>query len=729
MMLALALVAAVNPITVTSRGEVSAVVRPHGTTAAVLTLVFTPVSADRYLAVATAVRTETKADVPVSVELPEGNWTVDVESPVTWHARQYVFVTAGTTTSVVADVWPGSTVTGTIANGTKLPPTLSVRFESVPSPQKTSMSGEIRCPITDGVFKYALPAGSFNLRLRPPGFIAQYRPNLGLLPGEALSLGAFEFREGQSVTGRIEMPANFKGDLREVTVTATPAGADAAGVVERSRMLVSAGTVERNGFFHIDGVAPGQFVVNARYRRSLYSERVPVEVRPTREAELIQPLRLHRPYTIAVSISPPVASDSKPWHVRLSKQVTSSHTEAVSESNASMLGAWQSPPLQPGHYVFTVGDEHNLFHTEEVEIDARDEVIGVSIETADVEGTVRIGDDPLEAALTFMSSGATIHTKSDASGKFAVAIPTSRDTSLDVRIEAEMPRVHRTLKVAMPHGANMTIALPRSVVTGSVVDVTGAAVGDATIVITKGDATEPFIQTDTEADGTFATYALPDGTYSVIASAYMRESAPVALEVRDGETPQPLRLVVHEMTKVRGRVLSPYGSVAGATVQADAVDVEQLMLIRLPTDANGEFMMPAPAGTHAVDLLIAPAGFSYVLMGARVTPRPIIVNVDQRGGTLTVRAQRDAIPHIVHGGGTAPVTMIGFTWPMRIDERPGDAGRDFILPMMEPGAYAACLVEPTNELAFRRSGGQTGGHCVSGTLAPFSTLTLDLRER
>jgi hypothetical protein len=276
---------------------------------------------------------------------------------------------------------------------------------------------------------------------------------------------------------------------------------------------------------------------------------------------------------------------------------------------------------------------------------------------------------------------------------------------------------------------SLAIELPRSVLVGLVVDATGAPVSDATIFITKGDAAEPAIQADADFDGTFAAYALPDGSYSVMASAFMRESAPMAVDIHDGRTPQPVRLVLREMAKVRGRVVSPYGPVAGAIVQARAVDVEQLMLIRLPTDTNGEFTTPAPAGTHAVDLLVSPPGFSYVLMGASITGHPIVVNVDQQGGTLTVRAAHEAIPYLVHNGGTAPATMVGFTWPIRLEPRPDDAAVDFILPMMEPGVYGACLVDAENDVAFRRSGGQAGGRCVSGVLAPFGTLTLDLHER
>jgi len=57
-------------------------------------------------------------------------------------------------------------------------------------------------------------------------------------------------------------------------------------------------------------------------------------------------------------------------------------------------------------------------------------------------------------------------------------------------------------------------------------------------------------------------------------------------------------------------------------------------------------------------------------------------------------------------------------------ETGADGTRDLVIPMMEPGAYSACLVASLSE--FRKSGGSTGGRCVGGFLAPLGSLRLDL---
>jgi hypothetical protein len=210
-----------------------------------------------------------------------------------------------------------------------------------------------------------------------------------------------------------------------------------------------------------------------------------------------------------------------------------------------------------------------------------------------------------------------------------------------------------------------------------------------------------------------------------MASAFLRESAPQTVAIGDGHTPDAVKLVIRPMSAVRGRVLSPYGPVPGATVQARANDVDQQIVIRRQTDVNGEFTVPAAPGSRTVDVSVSAPGFSYVVMGAALTGRPLNVTVDQRGGTLTVRAKNSEIPYLVHNGGTVPVTAVAFTWPVASQDGP-DGTRDFVLPMMEPGIYSACLTDPAAADLFRRSGGQNGGRCVSGALAPFSTLVLDL---
>ena len=117
------------------------------------------------------------------------------------------------------------------------------------------------------------------------------------------------------------------------------------------KLLVLTAKPDKTGFFHIDGVAPGAYAVRAQYGRVLYSPEIEVEVRPGREAELIDPVVLDYPRQVRVTITPASTPANKPWHVRLAKLIGEQHLDAVTESNATTDGAWQSPrvpaPLSP----------------------------------------------------------------------------------------------------------------------------------------------------------------------------------------------------------------------------------------------------------------------------------------------------------------------------------------------------------------------------------------------
>src|SRR5215213_6706821 len=323
--LAFSLSGSADPAEVPSRqGTVSVAVKLHGSFATTaprsLTLVFTRVSSTidaAALRADVAIREGGVEEKAVDVVLPQGHWTLDVESPVLWHATQSVAVTPGTTAQIVVDVWPKATIAGRVdARGaTATPDELRIRFESVESPNPPSFAGEVPCRIVDAAFQCSFPTGTFHLRIRPRGFIAQYRQNLQLAVNSVVDLGTLQFREGQSITGR---------------------------------------------------------------------------------------LRLDSPRTITVAVTPAKTPAGERWHVRLSEEVAERVLDPRTESNATADGRWASPPLQPGRYWLTVGTmEGDVWHAEEIRLDQTDRDIPVAIVARSLHGTVKFGEEPLQASLTF----------------------------------------------------------------------------------------------------------------------------------------------------------------------------------------------------------------------------------------------------------------------------------------------------------------------------------------
>jgi hypothetical protein len=712
-------------------GRVTLTINAHGAGAAAAAVVLSRIGT----ADGQAVHVIVPGEAEKLVELPAGSWALDVENPSLWHVRQHLYVPPAGKVEMTIDVWPRSELAGTVVPTAKgMPQAVIVRFESASPRQPPVLSdapfaGELRCPIAENAFRCAIPTGTFNLRLRPKGFIAQYRTQVAFVAGQTQNLGAFAFREGQSITGGLELPAKFDADVRDVIVTAAPAVAAAAApsAVAGATLLPLSAKGEKNGFFHIDGVPAGAYVVRAAYKRALYSDAVEVEVRAAREAELIEPLRLNVPHRIEATLLPPLTPAREPWHVRLSRYVGERQLDPITESNADTDGDWESAPLPPGRYSLSIGTvEGDVWSDEPIVLEASDHHSVVTLVRSGLHGSVTLGDQPLQAALTFTnSSGLNVRAQSNEQGRFSLNIAQSKDRTLTVRIDAEQPIVRRRIQVEAPADAerDVTIRLPASVLLGNVIDAHGLPADDADVYITGGGAGEAMVQTRTAADGSFAIHALSAGKYSLVASSFLMESTPVEVELRSDETPDPVGLVLRPMSRLRGRVVSPAGGVPGASIQAWAVDVEQRMAATRTTDANGDFDVAVPPGARTFEVTIAPPGFSYVITSAALSDRPTVIGVDQRGGTLRLHAPAQETPYIVHNGATTPANAVAYSWPVRT-EASGDGTRELVMPMMEPGSYSACLVASLSE--FRKSGGNTGGRCVSGFLAPLGSLTLDL---
>lgn len=628
------------------------------------------------------------------VSLPQGTWSVDVDTPALWHKRQQFIAHENGT--VVVEVWPRAYITGTMTNSSR---EVLVRFDS----------REVTCPVEQARFRCALPAGTLDLRIRPAGFIAQYRSGIVLEPGATRDLGAFEFREGQSITGRVEVPRGVA--LDSVTINARHEG---------STSDARTAPVTDNGFFHIDGLAPGAYVVNANVARTLYSVPVQVVVRQGKEAELIEPLRLDRPRRIALDLAPAVSPKGARWRVRLSRYVDARSLDPVTESSATEEGAWQSPPLPPGRYQLVVETERDRWHAEDFTVTAADIHRTIALEQRLIRGTVMLGDRPLAATVTLRAGETSVQTASDDEGRFTTAMPHVNAKKLVAEIRSDVPRVQR--RVTVDNAADIEIRLEPTSVIGEVVTARGKPAANAIVNIAGPGTETTLIQVRTAVDGSFAAHGVRPGRYHVIASGFLSESKGVDVVVDPAELVQPIKLVLDDQRVLRGRVVSAGNPVAGAQVHARAVDAPQMISAPRTTDPNGEFTVAVPPDARRFDVTVAPPGLSFTLAGVALSDRPFTISIDPRGGSLVVLAKDGEVPWLVHNGATAPATAVTFDWPAE------SAGGRTTMPMMEPGGYAACAVPPHLIDLFRGSAGQSGGRCVSGYLAPQGSLTLDLRS-
>lgn len=655
------------------------------------------------------------------IDLDAGHWSIAVQGESIWHAPQY-FTVAGDTT-VALDIWPAANVEGRIATTAKSPAEITIRFESATT---TAIQGEVKCPLANGAFRCALPAAALDLRLRARGFIAHYLHDLQLAPGETRDLGPFAFREGQSITGRVELPRELRNEAGKVIIRAEP-----AATMDGERPLVRGGSllpvtaiIGKNGFFHIDGVAPGAWIVRARHPKQLHAAPVSVTVLGGADAHLIAPLRLDRPRAIEVLVEPARDPGGGRWQIELTREVTPGRLEPVFESAAGEDGSWKRT-LLPGTYIVSVktasGDE---WFRERVDHTGGDTLLRVSMQSVAAKGVVTLGGTPLRATLEFSNErGATSTATSDEEGRFSVTLPDRRATEWEIGIDSEQPLVQRTLTGVKIDSEELKIDLPNIVLRGEVVDEKGEPVPYPLIRVLPAEGRGLTQPTGSEA-GTFSIAGLAPGPKTLQATGTNhRESDPMPIVIPEEGEPEVVRLVLREQKPVRGYVESEFGPVAGATVVVFGTDVPGQMAYTERTDANGRFTARLPPDAREFDIIINPPGFSYTIDHAAYQPSVLRARVDQVGGTITIHGAETQGLRLVHEGAIVAVAAA-------VRDTGGYAtDTEAVLRRMEPGPYAVCSVEPAQWPLFRTARGASGGRCVNGILPPNGTLTLDLEDK
>ena len=672
------------------------------------------------------VRATIERDEIQALTLDAGQWQLDVVSSEVWHPPQFLSVEPHRNATLMVRVWPAASLSAEIAHDAKHDPAaVIVRFEPADEAEsRHGPSGQVTCPIEARRIKCVLPAGVHRLRMRPKGFIAHSFPRLELTRGRTAHLGSLSFRQGQSITGRIELPRRYLRDIRTVQVTATPVGGTAG------RLATIHARPDQAGRFQLEGVEPGNYRVTASLRELLKSRSVDVGVRAGSEAELIRPLRLAQPKRIELAVLPAMSPEGKRWHIKL-RSAEDGRAEDVAASYAGVNGVWSSPPLQPGTYTATIGTitgdqwDRRTFDVAEDDVNA-----SVILAGSVITGSVKLGLRPLAGTVTFSDrTRFSVEAASDQHGRFHVVLPSTGDGRLRATIRSGAPWVHRTLPVSIAgEDSTVDLVIPDNVIAGTVVDQRGMPVENALVWITRGDPTdEPLLQPSTDPEGAFQVHGLDLGEYTLSATSFLSTSTQTRVVVSEEEPSLEVRLVLEDDLQLHGTVSSPAAPVAGARIEVAATNVPQLIVHNRRTDDAGRFAAALPAGARTYEMTVRAPGFSFVLTGGTLAGGPIQVRVEQNGGTVRIHSDDGSTPYLVHRGGTCPVTAVMRDWPSR-HKRVSGNGQETELLMMEPGAYSACIVGPSQVAAFRAAAGQTGGRCATGYLPPFGVLTLDLRS-
>ncbi len=641
----------------------------------------------------------------LSLPLTDGTWALEIDDSRFWHARQYVTMPAARELSI--DLWPRAEVRGRVASDVH---ELTLRFEPADRSQATPSSeiqpaGEIPCSIIEGSFQCAIPAGVLDLRLRSPQSIGHYFFGKQASQGASLDLGTIRFERGQSIVGRVEFLRGVIGKVGDVAIHAQP-----DGQFVEERLLTRTVSVEKNGWFHIDGVAPGTYSLIAS-RGNLRSEAVDVEVRAGDEVNLLRPLILNPPRSVEVVVTPPADPDGHPWSVSLSRLVTASYSETVTASRVSATGGWSAVAVAPGSYDLEIGTAAGAtWYRETIDLRKGDAHLAPVLSLREVRGHVTIGDGkPLVATVTFLDShGLSSDALSDADGVYLLRLPNTESKTWNVHIDSDEPAVHKYLHdvVVGSEDGKLDFSVTESVLTGIVLTEAGEPIDGGWVDVSGDDDGGKLTQASISSSGEFAVYGLEPGSYNLRAVSAEAESAPTTITLDADESYAPVRLTVRAVKQVKGMIRSRSGPIPGARVTLIPGGGPPMSVEGRTSDGGGRYVQRLPPGLASFDLAVAAPGFAFMLDHVDYHDKPLLSLVDQRPGTLILRGPQVDGMLLRHNGARIWVSMLLVpSWTGR-----ADTDGTVIVPSMEPGAWSLC----------------SGERCVDGFLAPFGTLNLDM---
>src|ERR1041385_6613360 len=441
----------------------------------------------------------------MAVALPTKTaWEVVPALHGAWAAHQFVVIPNATPVTVSLPIWPVSTLSGRFEKppDVSLPSKFTITLRDPPGRVSgIAFSDAFECPIaSDGRWSCDVPAATVDLLLTIGGFVPMQKWELSLGAGQRRDLGILKLRKGASLSGWIRLAQGKLTDgTGKAAIVPLAASGGSAAIAGRLARPIAETAIQKNGYFQMVGVPPGQYAIRVTYPGFGVETLLPVQIFGGRETTIRKPIVLQRPVTVKVSLVPAHDWRGMPWPLVLQ------HASAIS-------GAYDTRPvytgpagdgsvvmgdLSSGRYMVTVYDSAGD-PLKNQEFDAAggteaDQV--VHLDLISIEGSVTMGDAPLAATLWFggRHGAERVVMRSNAKGEFRGLIP--HDGKWRVSIETDQQDTFQT--VADVHvrdgAARVSLKIPSNEVTGIVIDEHGDPVDGAavTLISTQNSAIRP----------------------------------------------------------------------------------------------------------------------------------------------------------------------------------------------------------------------------------------------
>lgn len=650
------------------------------------------------------------------LSLVPGRWVLEAEVDGFWTPPVQLEVGSEPIARELV-LWPTGFLEGSFSTFSKSeqPPSEILLFFR-PEPTKTAAKkgpppGRLRCPVNeDLVFRCEPPAGKMDLRIVVQGFVPLFAWSIDFRAGENKNLGSTQLRRGSSVLGWVRTEEGNAASEAELELR--PFGGETLRVsAKRQRIKERHRRVKTNGkgFFQIDDLPPGAYVLEARLE-PYATATTTVRITSDQVTEVTNPpLVLQRPKILTSFVNPPVDPWEQPWTLELQRldRKSSQVLDTVRESVGSD-GVCEIKGLSPAFYsVKLISSRGDSWATAPVEIKTDNFTLELGVQIVDVRGTVQLGEEPLAADLFFGGRFGAVRlaTQSNEEGRFQLYLP--RQGSWPVSVQAADPSVSRDFgKIEVKVKASSTVArvdlyLDHTRLSGRIVDVLQNAVEGALVNFSPSQSdSSQIIQKRSDSNGNFEFQGLSVGRGLVSAEAAGRlYSQPQTVEIlKKGEEQESLTLTVEEQVRIEGYIGSSLGAVPGVRIKATPALQPYLGVGTVTTDTQGRFQLYISPAANEIHLAVSPPGFAFRMLRLPVPEDSrLALGVEQDHASLTIEINppidwtdtRGPKVYLLHRGGVEPLTVL-LGWAQMQGVHP-DSSSTFEIPALEPGSYTACL--------------------------------------
>ncbi len=682
------------------------------------------------------------------VDLPAGSsWRVSVTAPGFWVRRLDLEVGAAGEQVERLEAWPLGFLIGRLTT-TEEPPVFPQKVvvttlpARVSSKHRNAPKGEIDCPVDGkGRFRCELPAATFDLSIFAAPYVPRYTWDVSVPAGGDADLKTIALVRGASLAGWVEsLDDPIDPESCRVSITpAVAAGGNDRGAIEKLNRMTRQERVNAHGFFQVVGLPAGQYSVAAVQGEAFTEPTGPFEVAAQGETYLPEPLRLVPPLDLELAVDPPLDPKGKPWSIHVGRAIDPIQFEDVFDGKTSEEGSAKVPRQRPGRFSFRILNSggQRMLTEQDVLIESQVDAVRLfKIHWIEVEGSIRLGDEPLPTSLWFggKSGPTSIRIDSDKEGRFRGAL--SRDGHWRIDLAADSPpialQLRRSLE-AKEGKARLDIEVPDTRIFGRVVSPSGQPEPLGMVSVLEPDGASQILASDSA--GRFELRGVAPGEVGLTAETQRGDfdSDQVILDLGTGAEIGPIELKLQKKTRFRGRVLTSRGAAGGAAVAVVGTRPARFGNDRTRTAADGRFEARLPGGVESAIAVVAALGSALTAFELKPGPSVDLLVADLRGAVevglgapLTRRvAEEDVFLMLFQNGLEIPSRVLA-DWA-RSHGEPAVGGAFRRLPALAPGSYSACLVPVTAFLDLTRTGWspKLAVECRSGSLAPGGTLRLE----